>query len=46
MSSIASSLHQGPQGSGPGVKVQDGWLVYTVLCLFLDNSDSPSIVEQ
>ena len=25
---------------------QDGWLVYVVLCLFLDNSDSPSIVEQ
>ena len=23
-----------------------GWLVYVVLCLFLDNSDSPSIVEQ
>ena len=34
------------------VKVQivrykyDGWLFYVVLCLFLDNSDSPSIVEQ
>ena len=29
------------------VKVQDmGVQVYVVLCLFLDNSDSPSIVEQ
>ena len=29
------------------MKVQIGcWLVYVVLCLFLDNSDSPSIVEQ
>ena len=31
----------------PSVKVQNmGVKVYVVLCLFLDNSDSPSIVEQ
>ena len=33
-------------GHSTSVKVQIGWLVYVVLCLFLDNSGSPSIVEQ
>ena len=34
-------------GPNLSVKVQIGWLVgYVVLCLFLDNSGCPSIVEQ